>query len=286
MLLYVLGRAIAGIALRWFYRDIQVQGVERIPRRGPLLVVGNHPNALVDALIVVWVVPRRVLVTAKATIFRNPVAARVLSWCGVLPLRRSSDEASRAGAATPDSSRNVDTFRAVNDALGTGGVILIFPEGKSHEEPSLAPLKTGAARMALHARDTGAAPGLAIVPIGLTFERKDAPRSRVLVRVGEPLAMDEWRAPGGGGAGGGGGGGRRGGGADCRHRRAPARADAQLLQRRRCVASRRAGQRHLGAVHGAGEDRPGRPPVERGRRRRETGGCAGRPAGYCDTGAA
>jgi hypothetical protein len=72
---------------------------------------------------------------------------------------------------------------------------LIFPEGKSHDEPSLAPLKTGAARMALYAQEAGSVGDLAIVPIGLTFERKEAPRTRVLVQIGEPIILGAWRAP-------------------------------------------------------------------------------------------
>jgi 1-acyl-sn-glycerol-3-phosphate acyltransferase len=190
--IYALLRAVAGIALRWFYRDIDVRGVERIPRDRPILLVVNHPNALVDALIVGWVVPRRVMITAKSTLFANPVAGVLLSWLGVLPLRRATDE--RNSDSTPDPRRNEETFRAVQDALRQRGAVLIFPEGKSHDEPALAPLKTGAARMAIHARDTGDVPLLTIVPIGLTFERKEAPRTRVFVQVGEPIVMDHWRA--------------------------------------------------------------------------------------------
>jgi hypothetical protein len=108
----------------------------------------------------------------------------------VLPLRRATDERS---ARNLDPARNRETFRAINEALGRGGAILIFPEGKTHDAPSLAPLKTGAARMAIDARDVGGARELAVVPIGLTFERKDAPRTRVLVKVGEPIVIDEWR---------------------------------------------------------------------------------------------
>jgi 1-acyl-sn-glycerol-3-phosphate acyltransferase len=193
VLLYALMRAIAGTALRWFYRDIQVEGRERIPRDRPLLLVVNHPNALVDALLVVSIVPRRVLLTAKSTIFVNPLASLLLRWLGVLPLFRSSDLA-RDGARL-DPARNRDTFRAVVAALRRGGAVMIFPEGKSHDEPSLAPLKSGAARMALEARGAEGAPTLAIVPIGLTFERKDAPRTRVFVQIGEALAMETWQAP-------------------------------------------------------------------------------------------
>ncbi len=192
-MIYALLRAVAGVALRWFYRDIDVRGAERIPRDRPLLLTVNHPNALVDALIVGWVMPRRVLITAKSTLFTNPLAGALLTWLGVLPLRRSSDEGLRTAA--PDPRRNEETFRAVHDALRRGSAVLIFPEGKTHDEPALAPLKTGAARMALHARDAGDVPRLTIVPIGLTFERKDTPRTRVLVQVGEPIAMDRWRPP-------------------------------------------------------------------------------------------
>jgi 1-acyl-sn-glycerol-3-phosphate acyltransferase len=192
-MVYALLRAVAGIALRWFYRDIDVRGVERVPRNGPVLLTVNHPNALVDALIVGWVVPRRILITAKGTLFKNPLAGALLAWLGVLPLRRVSDE--RDASRRSDPARNEETFRAVHRALRRRHAVLIFPEGKSHDEPALAPLKTGAARMALQARHAGDVPGLTVVPIGLTFERKEAPRTRVLVQVGEPISMDHWRAP-------------------------------------------------------------------------------------------
>ena len=153
--MYVLLRALAGVALRWFYRSIQVEGRERIPPRGPILFVVNHPNALVDAMLVGWAVPRRVLLTAKATIFRNALGAILLRWVGVVPLRRASDETSPRDHL--DASRNENTFVAVRKALQAGGAVLIFPEGKSHDEPTMAPLKTGAARMALDAWSSGAA---------------------------------------------------------------------------------------------------------------------------------
>ena len=190
--MYALLRAIAGVALRWYYRDIQIEGLERVPRRQPVLLVVNHPNALVDALLVGWIMPRRVLITAKSTIFANPVAAALLRWLGVLPLYRASDVATPGQAVDP--ARNRDTFRAVREALARGGAVLIFPEGKSHDEPAMVPLKTGAARMALQAWQSASATNLAILPIGLTFERKDAPRSRVLVQIGEPIHSADWKS--------------------------------------------------------------------------------------------
>ena len=210
MILYSLLRAITGVALRWFYRDVRTRHAERIPRGPiPLLLTVNHPNALVDALVVGWALPRRLTITAKATLFENPVLGWFLRIAGVVPLRRASDErrrlAARGGDREPaagssdqlDQTRNTDAFRAILDCLEKGGAILIFPEGKSHDEPSLAPLRTGPARIALQAVREGHAKLLAILPVGLVFEQKDAPRSRVLVDVGEPLDVNEWvTAPG------------------------------------------------------------------------------------------
>jgi len=196
-MLYALLRSIAGIALRWFYRRIDVEGLDRLPRDAPVLLVVNHPNALVDALLVGWALPRRVVLTAKATLFDSRPLARLLSWVGVVPLVRSSDVRAATGAeGTIDPRRNARAFGALREVLRRRGAVVIFPEGISHDNPSLAPLRTGAARIALEARDEGGVQGLYIVPIGLTFERKEAPRTRVLVQIGDAIALDRWSVTG------------------------------------------------------------------------------------------
>ena len=188
-MIYSLLRSAAGIAVRWYYADFTIVGADRIPADGPLLVAVNHPNALVDVLAAARTVPRRLMFTAKATLFENPVVALLFRGVGVLPLRRASDEATKGGPVDP--ARNAKSFEAVADALARSAAVLIFPEGKSHDEPALAPARTGAARMVLHARDSRAVHGIRIVPIGLVFERKDRPRSRVVAIVGDPLDVDK-----------------------------------------------------------------------------------------------
>jgi glycerol-3-phosphate O-acyltransferase / dihydroxyacetone phosphate acyltransferase len=188
--LYRLLRWAADIALRWYYADVVVQGAERVPAQGPLLVVANHPNALVDALLVASVLRRRVLLTAKATLFEHPVVAPLLRLVGVVPLRRASDERAGAGGSVA-VARNSDAFQAVRAALRAKSAVLVFPEGISHDQTELAPLKTGAARMALDAKSSGIF-GLMLVPIGLVYERKEAPGTRVLVRIGDPIDIDRW----------------------------------------------------------------------------------------------
>jgi hypothetical protein len=80
-------------------------------------------------------------------------------------------------------------FASCYSALRDGEHILIFPEGVTRNEPSIAEVKTGAARIALGARASGAQ-GLLITPVGIHYEDKAALRSRVVINVGEPIALD------------------------------------------------------------------------------------------------
>ena len=155
---------------------------------GPTIIVTNHPNMLMDPLLVLRTAGRRVRTLAKAPLFRIPMFGQVLRAMDTLPLYRVQDD--------PDQlPRNRRAFQEAVESLRRGGTLLMFPEGKSHSEPALAPLKSGVARMALEAEDqSGWRLGVKIVPFGLAYERKHRFRSRVVVGVGEPVGVGEWRA--------------------------------------------------------------------------------------------
>lgn len=187
-MLYAVLRLVARTALHWYYRSIDVVGAEQVPASGPLILAANHPNALVDALLVATSIDREVRLTAKATLLEHPLTRLVVLATGVVPLRRRADERGPAGSVA-DTARNEDAFREVVRTLGGGGAILIFPEGISHSGPHLAPLRTGCARMAVQARMAGVA-GVRIVPVGLMFENKGTPRSSVVMQLGDPIDVD------------------------------------------------------------------------------------------------
>lgn len=191
MIVYRTLRALGRLALRWFYREVEVVGLEHLPDTGPVLLASNHPNALVDALVVGCTLRRPITLTAKATLLENPVTRVLLRAAGVVPLRRASDVLRSGGSADGglDPARNADAFAAVLDVLEAGGIVLIFPEGKSHSDPALAPLRTGLARIATMALVERRLPPIPIVPVGLTFEHKSEPRSRVLMHIGPPIIV-------------------------------------------------------------------------------------------------
>ena len=169
----VVRRGVA-FALRCFYR-IERAGPP-LPD-GPLVLVGNHPNALVDPGLMIAVSPRPLTFLAKEPIFHLPVLGALVRALGALPVVRAQDDATRM-------RENAQALGAAARGLATGRAIALFPEGRSHSEPSLGVLKTGAARLALQAGVP-----VRIVPVGLTYAEKGRFRSTARVEFGPPLEV-------------------------------------------------------------------------------------------------
>lgn len=172
-------RSIARLAALGWFRSVESSGLERVPSRGPVLVVANHDGGFVDPVLLAATLPRFPRSLATAALWRT--AARPFLWlAGAIPVVRASDGA---------TSANVRAFAACHDVLSEDGIVAIFPEGQASDEVRLLPVKTGAARIALGSRAAGAE-GLRIVPVGLIYEDKSTARARVYVRVGVPIDLD------------------------------------------------------------------------------------------------
>lgn len=161
------------------YYDVRVAG-EPIPDEGPVLLVGNHPNSLMDPALVAVAADRPVRFLARAPLFRLRSIGWLIRGSGAIPVYRRDDDPEQM-------PRNQEMFAEVWEALAGGAAVGLFPEGLSHSAPSLAPLKTGAARIALGAaaRIGSAFP---ILPVGITFHGgKERFRSQALLLAGRPV---------------------------------------------------------------------------------------------------
>ena len=172
---------VAGVFLR-----IERTGPEVPP--GPVLVVANHPNSLLDPLVIFRTGGRPARPLAKAPLFEQMFTGAFLKALGGLPVYRRQDH--------PDLMHlNDRTFDAAIAALHGGDAVQIYPEGTTHSEPSLAPLRTGAARIAYLAESRMRWElGLQIMPVGLTYQRKHLFRGRALAVYGEPFTIGDLRA--------------------------------------------------------------------------------------------
>ena len=159
-----------------FYR-VDVVGV--VPADGPLLLLPNHPNALLDPALVMASAGRSVRFLAKSTLFDGPLRP-LLTAAAAIPVYRKQDGV--------DTSSNETTFTAVHAALSAGEAVCIFPEGVSHSSGKLEPLRTGAARMALSAASAGV--DLRLVAVGINLEQKASFRSRATVAYGPAFRVE------------------------------------------------------------------------------------------------
>lgn len=180
-------RAFSWLSVRCYYRSFRVEGAERIPGEGPVLFVLNHPNSLLDPAALMLAAPRPVHFAAKGPLFAVPLLGGILRRLGAVPVDRPGD-----GGA--DGRRNLSALGRMAEVLRGGGACAIFPEGLSHADPELKPVKSGPARIALEAEEgEGWALGLRVVPVGLSFHPRQAFRGDVVVRVGTPFSVADLR---------------------------------------------------------------------------------------------
>ncbi len=166
---------LVGTAAGLFYR-VDAHGPP-LPS-GPVLVAVNHPNSLLDPVLILRCARRYTRPLGRAPLFEHRFLGPVLRTMGAIPVYRRQDD--------PEAMhRNEDMFRAAVRALHDGGAIQIFPEGRSHSESQIVELRTGAARIALQAEASADwRLGLLIVPVGITYSRKERARTPVTVRRG------------------------------------------------------------------------------------------------------
>ncbi len=173
-------------AVNAYFGRLEVTHLERLPERGPVLIVANHPSSLTDVLLLGVALPRRLHFLAHSGLFRPAIRGWAMRVMGALPVYRREDEPG-------EMHRNDDTFRACYDFFDRDGVVVIFPEGTSQTDRQVQRLKTGAARLAL---GYDALPGrsgrLQVVPIGLHFVARTAFRSDVVLSIGRPFALEQF----------------------------------------------------------------------------------------------
>ncbi len=176
-------RKVATLIVKGVYRKVDVyvyqSDVEAIDI--PRVSVANHFGGFADPLLLVYASPRLPRVIARDVIWKFAPARWVMNWARAIPVHKPEDR----GAGSNDVM-----FGSAYGALEERSHVMIFPEGLTRDEPSIAPVKTGAARIVLGARAQGVK-GIQITPAGIYYENKASLRSDVSIQVGASINLDE-----------------------------------------------------------------------------------------------
>ena len=172
----------------WF-REISLVDIDTLPSEGGILFTTWHPGGLIDPMLMMAALPGSLTFAAKHTLFKVPILGSIMRMAGAKPVHRAQDaESSGKGR----SAKNSALIESLGDAVASGGRVAIFPEGVTHLEPHPVRLRTGAARIILHAilkaRESGNPPPQ-VVPLGLHYSDQHRFRERVSLQVNQPLPL-------------------------------------------------------------------------------------------------
>src|ERR1700760_1560077 len=87
---YRIFRLMARVALALFFRRTETDGLQDFPT-GPVLLVSNHANALVDPLFPLVLLRRRLTLTGKNVLKKNPLIALITWGLGSIYFHRPED---------------------------------------------------------------------------------------------------------------------------------------------------------------------------------------------------
>lgn len=207
-----LARAAIRTYSRWEVRrrfTVDLHGLERLPRRGPVLLAARHYHHLYDGLLLLGFLSRPVHLLVGLDWVRGPVTRRVLEtacagaeWPVVLRpenLRRiaTSNDPQERSAYSPDE---IGPYlrRAMRDAQAlfhSGRVLAMFPEGypnvdlRGSRKPGaddFLPFQPGFLTLVEHAQRSGRIE-VPIVPVGFEYGCGDG--ERVAMRLGAPIYL-------------------------------------------------------------------------------------------------
>lgn len=186
-MIYSFLKILMRISLRFFFRNLQVKGLENIPENGPLLIVSNHPNTVLDPIIIACFIQRKIYFLAAAKFFKSAAAKWILPKFNMIPVYRTQDDPSQL-------KNNDEVFSKCFEHLNNTGTILIFPEGVSLTNRQLKKIKTGTARIAFGAAaQNDFQMDLKIVSIGLNYSDPHQFRSDVFINIDEPIFINDYK---------------------------------------------------------------------------------------------
>ncbi len=180
-------RFLSWLLIHVIYR-LRVEGIDRIPERGPALLICNHVS-FVDPIVISAACPRPIRFIMEASIFRIPLLNTIFRGMKAIPVAPQKQ----------DPQTYERAFEVVARQLRAGELVCIFPEGHLTKDGEIAEFRAGMLRIL---KETP----VPVIPLALSnlwgsmFSRfapsvwTRLPRrylARITLAAGEPIAPEK-----------------------------------------------------------------------------------------------
>ena len=88
-MLYILIKILSIVSVRTFFNRVSLWHDDRIPKDGPVIFVSNHPNTMMDPLVLGISCKRDLHFLAKSTLFSNSIKRFFLTKLKLVPVYRN-----------------------------------------------------------------------------------------------------------------------------------------------------------------------------------------------------
>jgi glycerol-3-phosphate O-acyltransferase/dihydroxyacetone phosphate acyltransferase len=163
------------------YHRVEVRQAPHLTESGAQLANASHFGGFSDPMLLIYAMDRVPRFVGRDVIWKLAPARWVMNWVGAIPVHKPEDKGARTS--------NDQMFASTYTALHNGELVTIFPEGITVDDPQIAAIKTGSARIALGARADGVE-GLTLLSAGIHYANKAALRSDVFVDIGYTIDLD------------------------------------------------------------------------------------------------
>ncbi|MBX3255251.1 MAG: 1-acyl-sn-glycerol-3-phosphate acyltransferase [Chitinophagaceae bacterium] len=180
-MLYSLIKILARFSLLFFFRRKIVCGRSLQQLKGPAIIAANHPDSLMDAVVIGCTCTQQVHFTIRSDMFNNKLFGFLLNRLNGIPVYRSSEEKEKL-------RENFRTIELCKKILQNNGIIIIFAEGQTLHDWNLKPIKSGVSKIVHHAiSDASLKNRLVVLPVGLTYSNYEHPGKTIIIQPGESI---------------------------------------------------------------------------------------------------
>lgn len=184
-LLYYSFKLFIKTGLFFYAKKIEVLGEENIPKNEAVLFTANHPNGLIDPLLIATYIKRKTHFLVRAAVFKKQIIAYFFDLLGMMPIYRMRD-------GIKQLSKNEMIFNKCQQLLRDKKTLLIFPEGSHNKKRTIRPLSKGFTRIIFRTLNEYPNTKIHIVPVGITYQNSSEYPSKVAIHFGKTILANQF----------------------------------------------------------------------------------------------